>query len=130
MRRISMCVDGFVLGLCCFTTDYGVRAHSKGKICGTCHREMFQRSHLDKAFLLLFRRKGGCSGHEIIDDPCGEQAEADHERGAGSTSTRVHTWKLKKKLKGHPVMDQSILPDLFLTSPFLHNSNSLMTRIP
>lgn len=27
------------------------------------------------------------------------------------------------------MIDQSILPDLFLTSPFLHNSNSLMTRI-
>lgn len=34
-----------------------------------------------------------------------------------------------EKEKKDPVMDESILSDIVLTSPFLQNSNSLMTRI-
>lgn len=66
-------------------------------------------------------------------DPCGEQAKADHEKGGHSLHLEVqrenYKLKLKKKEKKDPVMDESILSDIFLASPFLHNSNSLMTRI-
>lgn len=59
--------------------------------------------------------QSGCSGHEIIGDPCGEET-ADHEKGV-STSKEVKSsenWKLEiEKEKKDPVIDESILPDLF-----------------
>lgn len=62
----------------------------RGKIYRIFQREISSESRLDKAILLcllFFHGKCGCSGHEIIGDPCGEET-ADHEKGV-STSKEV-----------------------------------------
>lgn len=69
--------------MCCaffpLFSDYVGVLIRRGNIYRTCQREICQ-SRSDKAILLLFQGKCGCSGHEIIGDPCGE-AEADHKKG-------------------------------------------------
>jgi hypothetical protein len=71
----------------CFSEEYACGLIQRGKIYRTCQREKSSKSRLDKAILLLFHGKCGCSGHEIIGDPCGEET-ADHEKGV-STSFEV-----------------------------------------
>lgn len=46
------------------------------------------------SFFFFFLGKCGCSGHEIMGDPCGEQAEADHEKGGA----QVSTWKFRERM--------------------------------
>lgn len=131
---ISMCC------FCAFPRSIRVVLIQRGKIYRIFQREISSESRLDKAILLcllFFHGKCGCSGPKRL------QRTRDNRwsmrwRDSRSWKGGIHfkgsevEWKLKignwKRKKGSSYR-WIHSPGSLLTSPFLHNSNSSMTRI-